>query len=457
MPSIVRFAPSPTGFIHVGNARTALFNWLFALRDGGRFLLRFDDTDAKRSRSDLADAIETDLAWLGIVPAATFRQSDRLALYGDAAERLKASGRLYACYETAEELEARRQSQRRRGLPPVYDRAGFRLTAARRAELEASGRRPHWRFLLGSPGDGRAQGEIAWDDLFRGPQSIDLGSLSDPVLVREDGTFPYTMPSVADDIDTGTTHVIRGEDHVTNTAVQIELFRALGATEPAFGHHNLLVNAEGEGLSKRMGSQSVAYYREAGFEPMAVASLAVLIGTSEAVEPALDLATLARRFSPSKVSRAPARFDEAELASVNARLLQLLPWASVADRLAALAVGGGEAFWNAVRKNCTRLADARTWWDVVAAPSPVAAALAPEDAAFAAAAAGLLPAEPWDGGTFGAWTAALKAATGRTGKRLFMPLRLALTGLDHGPELAALLPFIGRSNTLARLAGYRPR
>ncbi|MCC6737162.1 MAG: glutamate--tRNA ligase [Bauldia sp.] len=457
MPSIVRFAPSPTGFIHVGNARTALFNWLFALRDGGRFLLRFDDTDAKRSRSDLAAAIAADLAWLGIAPAAIYRQSDRLALYAAAAGRLEAAGRLYACYETAEELEARRQSQRRRGLPPVYDRAGLRLTAARRADLEAEGRRPHWRFLLGSPEAAHASGEIAWDDLFRGRQAIDLGSLSDPVLVREDGTFPYTMPSVADDIDMGTTHVIRGEDHVTNTAVQIELFRALGAAEPAFGHHNLLVNAEGEGLSKRMGSQSVASYREAGFEPMAVASLAVLIGTSEAVEPAPDLETLARRFTPSKVSRAPARFDDAELAAVNARLLQVLPWEAVAPRLAALGVGGGEAFWNAVRKNCTVLADARLWWDVVSATVAPVTEMPREDAAFVAGAADALPPEPWDGATWSNWIASLKEASGRSGRRLFMPLRLALTGRDHGPELAALLPFIGRSSTLARLAGYRPR
>ncbi len=260
MAPVVRFAPSPTGFIHVGNARTALFNWLLALREGGRFLLRFDDTDAKRSRSELADAISTDLAWLGIEPAATYRQSDRLALYAAAAERLKSAGRLYACYETAEELEARRQSQRRRGLPPVYDRAALRLTDSERGALESAGRQPHWRFLLGTPGVESASGEIVWNDLFRGRQSIDLASLSDPVLVREDGTFPYTMPSVVDDIDMAITHVIRGEDHVTNTAVQIELFRALGAHEPSFGHHNLLVDAEGEGLSKRAGSQSVASY-----------------------------------------------------------------------------------------------------------------------------------------------------------------------------------------------------
>lgn len=449
----LRFAPSPTGFIHLGNARTALFNWLIAQSNGGRFLLRFDDTDANRSRITFADAIELDLAWLGIVPAAVYRQSERLDLYRDVAARLKASGRLYPCYETPEELDLRRASQRRRGLPPVYDRAALRLTDRERRELKASGRRPHWRFLLGDPNEAVASGTIGWEDRFRGAQTIELGSLSDPVLVREDETFLYTLPSVADDIDMAVTEIIRGEDHVTNTAVQIELFRALGAEPPAFGHHNLVVNLEGEGLSKRSGAHSIAALREDGYEPMAVASFAVLVGTSEAIQPVHDLEALASVFSPDKVSRAPARFDPAELDGVNAALLKTLPFADVEARLPELGVGGGEGFWLAVRNNCVRLADAANWWAITKDVGEVV--LPAEDAAFVSSASGLLPPEPWDGTTWSSWTKRLKESTGRSGRSLFMPLRKALTGLDHGPELAALLPFIGRNNTLARLAAHR--
>ncbi len=453
----VRFAPSPTGNIHVGNARTALFNALFALTHGGRFLLRFDDTDAERSREAFVAAIAADLAWLGIRPHAVHRQSERAAAHAAAAERLKAAGRLYPCFETAEELERRRAAQMARGLPPVYDRAALRLGEAERAALVAAGRRPHWRFLLeGTEAGGQREG---WVDLIRGPHNVDLASLSDPVLIREDGSFLYTLPSVVDDIDLGVTHVIRGDDHVTNTAVQIELFRALGGAVPVFGHHNLLVDADGEPLSKRAGSQSVAGLREAGYEAMAVASLAVLLGTSEAVEPAHSLEELAARFALEHISRAPARFDEAELAGVNARLLHSLDHAAVADRLAALGVGGGEPFWLAVRGNCIRLQDAAGWWRIVTqmpeAPAPEG--LEHEDLNLLALAAELLPPEPWDAATWRSWTGALKAASGRSGRALFMPLRLALTGLDHGPELAALLPFLGRRETLARLTAATGR
>ncbi|MGD9739998.1 MAG: glutamate--tRNA ligase [Bauldia sp.] len=450
MVTNVRFAPSPTGFIHVGNARTALFNWLITLQEKGRFLLRFDDTDAKRSRIEHADAIEEDLAWLGVRPASVFRQSDRMALYEAAADRLRASGRLYACYETEDELEAMRASRRRRGLPPVYDRSALRLTAGDRAAHEANGRRPHWRFLLGDPAAATASGHVGWIDRFRGEQSIDLAALSDPVLIREDGSFLYTLPSVVDDVDTAITDVIRGEDHVTNTAVQIELFRALGAEPPRFGHHNLLVTPEGEGLSKRTGAQSIASLREAGYEPMAVAAVAALIGTSEAVEPAADLDDLARRFAAAKVSRSPARFDPAELDNVNARIVHERSFAEVADRLAALGVGGGEAFWLAVRGNCVRVSDAAGWWTVVTGPLS-RTGTPTEEAAFLASARALLPDEPWGPDTWSAWTTLVKAATGRSGKSLYMPLRRALTGADHGPELAALLPLIGRTEVLARL------
>ncbi|MCW5695295.1 MAG: glutamate--tRNA ligase [Bauldia sp.] len=447
MPATVRFAPSPTGHIHVGNARTALFNWLFILREGGRFLLRFDDTDRERSREEYAEAIDRDLRWLGIAPHETFRQSERLDRYETAADRLRASGRLYACYETPEELDRKRKARLRRGLPPVYDRAALALTAEQKRALEAEGRRPHWRFLLETGGPP----ELAWDDLFRGRQRVDLASLSDPVLVREDGSFTYTLPSVVDDIDRAVSHVIRGDDHVTNTGVQIALFAALGAAPPVFGHHNLLLDASGEGLSKRSGAQSVASYRDAGYEALAVAILAVRTGTSDAAEPVADLAALAASFDPRRVSHGGARFDTAELDALNARILHGLPYDDAAPRLQAIGADGGEAFWLAVRGNCTRLRDAADWRRVVR--GPVAASPAPpEDEPVIAAALAALPPEPWDRSTWGPWTDAVKAATGRKGRALFMPIRRALTGLDHGPELAALLPLIGRTDTQARLA-----
>ena len=442
MTATVRFAPSPTGLIHIGNARTALLNALFARREGGQFILRFDDTDAERSRPEYADAIETDLAWLGIPPDLTVRQSERLDLYAQAAERLKGQGLLYACYETAEELERRRRLQLARGQPPIYDRAALKLSDEDRRRLEAEGRRPHWRFLL----DPRV---IEWDDLVRGPSHVDCASLSDPVLVREDGTYLYTLPSVADDAALGVTHVIRGEDHVTNTAVQIQLFEALGAPVPAFGHHNLLTTAAGEGLSKRLGHLSLAGLREAGLEPMAVASLAVLVGTAEAVRPVPDLEALAGLVDLSHISRGPAKFDEAELDQLNARLVHEMPYETVRERLAAMAIGGGEAFWKAVRGNLGRVAGAADWWKVVEGPVvPVIA-----DHALATTAKTLLPQEPWTETTWRSWTAAVQKATGVKGRALFMPLRQALTGLDHGPELAGLLPLIGRVRAVARLRG----
>ena len=439
---VVRFAPSPTGHLHIGNARPALLNALFARREGGTFILRFDDTDLERSRGDYADAIERDLAWLGIRPDMVVRQSERFALYDAAAERLRALGRLYPCYETPEELEFRRKRQLARGLPPIYDRAALQLSDEDRRHLESEGRRPHWRFKL----DHRT---VAWADMVRGEAHVDCGSLSDPVLVREDGTYLYTLPSVVDDIDLEITHVIRGEDHVTNTAVQIQLFEALGGRVPVFGHHNLLTTASGEGLSKRLGHLSLAGLREAGFEPQAVASLAVLVGSAEAVRPVADLDELARLVDFAHISRAPARFDESELDHLNARLVHELPYQKVRERLEALGVGGGEAFWSAVRSNLTKVADAAAWWAVVTGPvTPVIA-----DRAFADAAASLLPPPPWDGSTWKSWTDAVKAATGAKGKALFMPLRLALTGLEHGPELAALLPLIGPDAARARLRG----
>jgi len=437
-----RFAPSPTGYLHIGNIRPALFNWLFARGAGGRFLLRLDDTDIARSRDDYAEAIREDLRWLGLNWDIEARQSDRLAAYDQAVETLRAAGRLYPAYETPDELERRRKRQRAQGLPPVYDRAALKLTDAERAKLEAEGRRPHWRFKL----DHR---EVAWDDLIRGEQSIDAGSLSDPILVRADGTYLYTLPSVVDDIAFGITHVIRGEDHVANTGAQIQIFEALGAAAPAFAHHNLLVGADGEALGKRLGTLSVRAMREDGLEPLAILSHSAAIGTSDAVRAHQSLDALVETFDLGKVSRAPARFDMDELRAVNARLLHERAYADVSERLAEIGVGGGEAFWLAVRGNVEILADARDWWQVVAGP------VTPEieDAEFCATAANVLPPEPWDQTTWKTWTDAVKAETGRKGRALFHPLRLAVTGRGAGPELAALLPLIGREKVAARLRG----
>jgi glutamyl-tRNA synthetase len=452
-PPVVRFAPSPTGRLHIGNIRTAILNWLHARRHGGIFILRLDDTDRERSSEAFAAAIREDLGWLGLHWAREIRQSDRSARYREVADRLIERGQLYSCYESEEELERRRKIQLSQGLPPVYDRARAEASGDN-ARWRAEGRRPYWRFRLGSGRLGLAPGAaipVAWHDLVRGPQEIDAARLSDPVLIRADGTFLYTFTSVVDDADLAVSHVIRGEDHVTNTAVQLSIFEALAAPPPAFAHHSLLVDTDGRALSKRLGALSVASFRDAGLEPMAVASHAALVGTSDAIEAHTSLASLSQGFDLARVSRAPARFDPAELAELNASLLHKFDFPSVAPRLAALGIDGDARFWQAVRGNLRTLADAAGWWHVVAAAiEPVMEA--PD---LCATACGLLPAEPWNEATWGEWTAAVRSRTGAKGRQLFHPLRLALTGREEGPELRLLLPLIGRSRAVARLSGRR--
>jgi len=439
MSTIVRFAPSPTGRIHIGNARAALLNWLFALKTGGQFILRYDDTDVARSTQEFADGIAKDVDWLGIKPHRVEWQSKRFSRYDEVAADLKARGFLYPCYETADELDRRRKRQQARGMPPVYDRASLNLTSDEKAAFETQGRKPHWRFKL-------AQKPVEWNDLIRGPVHIDTATLSDPVLVREDGTYLYTLPSVIDDIDFGITHVIRGEDHVVNTAAQIEISKAISGTLPEYAHYSLLNGADGKGLSKRLGSLSIQSFRDEGLEAMAVVSHAALLGTSDNIHPCADYSELVDNFDLGKLSRAPARFDELELRALNAKLLHLLPWDAVKDRLPY----GTEAFWLAVRGNIAKLDDAKPWHDMVSAD--ITGVVAAEDKDFIASARTVLPPAPWDGTTWKVWTEAVKTATGRKGKDLFMPLRRALTGLDHGPELAALLPLIDREKALARLS-----
>lgn len=437
----VRFAPSPTGKLHVGNVRTALVNWLFAKGQGGSFVLRIDDTDLARSTQEFEDGIETDLTWLGLVWDERYNQSKRFDRYEEAAARLKASGRLYACYETAEELDRRRKVQLSRGLPPIYDRAALELTEAEKAAYEAEGRRPHWRFKL----EGK---RVAWEDLARGHAEVDTASMSDPVLIREDGLFLYTLPSVVDDIDMDITHIIRGEDHVTNTGAQIEIFEALGAKVPGFAHMPLLVGADGAALSKRLGSLSISDMRDQGYEPIAITSHLGKIGTSDNLEIAPSVEALGQSFAFSKMGRSPARYDTADLDRLNAQALHGLTYAEAQPRLAALGVDLGEGFWEAVKPNLNKFADVAEMAKIVTGPvAPVI-----EDAAFAAAALEVLP-DVIDAGAWSAWTTAVKEKTGAKGKALFMPLRLALTGQAHGPDMAAMAPLIGREAIVRRLKG----
>lgn len=439
MTTVTRFAPSPTGHLHVGNVRAALHNWLLAKREGGRFMLRIDDTDAERSREEYVEAILADLAWLGIVPDAQERQSARFEIYEDAFARLADAGRVYPCWETPQELELKRKVLLGRGLPPVYDRAALDIPQMERMRRIAAGDAPHWRFLLD-----REQ-TIEWDDGIRGPQRFDPAQMSDPVVRRADRSWLYMLPSVIDDVAMGITDVLRGEDHVSNTAAQVQMFEALGAPLPRFAHEALLTGAEGK-LSKRLGSLGIAHFREIGIEPAALVALLARLGTSDPVDPSLTAEALAASFDLSHFGRAPARFDEAELERVNAAIVHSLPFASVASRLPD---GMDETAWLAVRPNLARVADAEDWWRVVTGPI-VAPAFSDEDRAYLGMAASVLD-ESWSVDPWHALTAALKTQTGRKGKALFLPLRQALTGMDHGPDMAALLPLIGRDAALARL------
>jgi glutamyl-tRNA synthetase len=437
MTVVTRFAPSPTGRLHVGNIRTALHNWLLAKKHGGRFLLRIDDTDAARSEERFVEAIREDLAWLGLEPDGEERQSARLTVYEEAFERLRAAGRVYPAYETAQELDLKRKVQLSRGLPPIYDRAALALSEDERAAKEAEGIAPHWRFKL----DRAAS--IDWLDGIRGPQHFDPAQMSDPVVRRADGSWLYMLPSAIDDIAMGVTDVLRGEDHVSNTAVQVQMFTALGAAPPSFAHEALLVGTEGK-LSKRLGSLGCDALREGGIEPEAIVALLARLGTSQPVEPVADRAALVETFDLAHFGRAPARFDEAELARLNAAIVHQLPFEQVADRLPEGM--GGEA-WDAIRPNLEKVADAADWWSVVIGPIEPPG-FDDETRAYLVQAAQLFVwgADPW-----GTLTGALKDATGRKGKALFQPLRLALTGREHGPDMHSLLPLIGEAEARARL------
>ncbi len=437
MTTITRFAPAPTGRLHVGNIRTALHNFLFAKKRGGRFLLRIDDTDAERSREEYVEAIRADLAWLGLMADSEARQSERLALYDNAFDRLLAAERIYPAYETAQELELKRKIQLGRGRPPIYDRTALALSYGDREKKEAEGTAPHWRFKLDH------DEPIAWEDGIRGPQHFDPAQLSDPVIRRADGSWLYMLPSTVDDIEMGVTDVLRGEDHVSNTAVQIQMFTALGATVPNFAHEALLVSAEGK-LSKRLGSFGVSEFRDQGYEPMAINSLLARLGTSQPVVAEDSLDALTQGFDLSTFGRAPARFDEAELARINTQLVHSLPFEAVRELAPE---GFTEEAWLAVRPNLEKASEAAEWWQVITGPIE-GPDLPEEDRAYAAEAAEALA---WGDDPWHALTDALKTRTGRKGKALFLPLRLALTGHASGPDMGQLLPLIGEDEARTRL------
>ncbi len=429
-----RFAPSPTGWIHVGNLRTALMNWMIARKSGGTFILRLDDTDPERSKEEYADGIREDLDWLGLHWDREERQSARVERYCTAAEDLKAAGRFYECFESPTELDLKRKKQLNMGRPPVYDRAALTLTDADRERLrqDALG---YWRFRLD-------QERIEWSDGILGAVSIDAGSVSDPVLIRGDGQVLYTFASSVDDIDMGVTSIVRGADHVTNTATQIQIMQAMGGTPPDFAHHSLLTGPQGEALSKRLGTLSLRDLRARGVEPMALLSLMARLGSSQPVELAADHAALIAGFDLGSFGAAPTKFDAEDLFPLTRAHVQGRPYAQVADEIAALGVPAdtAEAFWLVAKENITVMADLAGWWTLFRdGADPVVAS---EDADFVRDAMALLPAMPFTDRTWGEWTAAVKAATGRKGRGLFRPLRLALTGLENGPEMADLMPLL---------------
>ncbi len=445
MTSLFRFAPSPTGNLHVGNARIAVVNWLFARKIGAEFMLRMDDTDTERSTDAFADGIKRDMQWMGLTWDRYARQSDRLARYDLAIAKLKDMGRLYACYETPEELDLKRKIQLNAGRPPLYDRAALKLSDADKAAFEAEGRTPHWRFLLEDK-------SIHWTDFIRGEVHFEGSKLSDPVLIRADGRPLYTISSCVDDIELGVTHILRGEDHVSNTAVQVQLIEALGGTVPHFGHMSLLTDSSGAGLSKRLGSLSLADLRTQGIEPVTLSAYLARLGTSENIEPRQHMADVISHFNIDIFSRATPKFDPQELISLNTRILQLFPYEHVKPQLDALGLSDIDApFWENVQGNIAYLQDVKKWWDIC--HTPITPLIADEDKAFITETVPLLPKAPWTDQSWSEFTQTVKQETGRKGKKLFMPLRKALTGQEHGPELAFLLLHIGPERALKRLQG----
>lgn len=427
--TITRFAPSPTGLLHLGNLRTAIFNAMIARQSGGTFILRIDDTDPERSEERYVDAIRRDLEWLGIEWDREERQSSRMALYRAAADDLRDAGRLYPCWETPEELALKRKKQLQMKRPPVYDRSALRLTDEEKGHLMAESS-PHWRFRLDHE-------TIEWVDAIRGPQSIDAASVSDPVLIRADGQFLYTLCSVVDDAGMGVTNIVRGADHVTNTATQIQLFASLGGVAPVMAHHSLMTGENGEKLSKRLGGLAIGELRDAGVEARAVIAYLARLGSSQPVEPVMSMDEAAKGFDISTFGLSPTKVSVDELKLLSTRMLHETPFEALEGRLDI-----DPGLWNAIRPNLDRLSDAADW--IAVAEGPVEPVIAEEDADFVAEAMTHLPAQPWTDDSWKSWTTAVKEATGRKGRGLFLPLRRALTGRDHGPDMGAFMPYLNR-------------
>ena len=430
-----RFAPSPTGYLHIGNLRTALMNFLIARQSGGTFILRIDDTDAERSKEEYVDAIREDLEWLGLTWDREERQSTRFDLYADAADKLRDMGRFYEAFETPTELDLKRKKQLNMGKPPVYDRAALALSDAEKDALRAERGSGVWRFKLDHE-------RIEWTDGILNDVSIDAASVSDPVLIRADGQVLYTIASVVDDTDMGVTHVVRGSDHVTNTATQIQIIKALGGTVPTFAHHSLLTGPQGEALSKRLGTLALRDLREAGVQPMALLSHLARLGSSDPAELQMNMQGLVDSFGLSKFGNTPTKFNVDDLYPLTGRYLQALPLEAVAEAVSGLGVPDelASSFWGVCRDNIETLNDLDAWWGLCRdGADPV---IEDEDAEFVTEALSMLPDGPYDETAWSTWTAAVKAATGRKGRGLFMPLRKALTGQSHGPDMGALMPLL---------------
>ena len=442
MKVITRFAPSPTGFLHVGNVRTALIAWMFARKHNGKFMLRIDDTDLLRSRQEYVDAIKEDLTWLGLHWDQEAVQSERLAKYEQIKSELIKTGALYPCYETAEELQVKKKLQLGQNKPPIYDRAALKLTPEQRQKMESDGLPTHYRLKLN-------EGKISWHDLIRGEISFDAKNISDPILIRADGTMTYSIASVVDDAEFGITHIIRGEDHITNSAMHIRLFEAMGSSIPEFAHLSLLKSQEGE-ISKRYGGFEIRALREAGFDRMAVLSLLAKMGTSDSIENTNSLQELVDNFSLAKLSKSTVTYDLDELIRLNAQLLHNKPYEEVEATLHAMGmVKADKIFWETVRANLSNINEVKTWYDICCAELiPIT-----DDLEFTTMAASLLPKGEFTNETWDQWITAVKAATDKSGKAIFMPIRKALTNLDHGPELRYVLKIMGYDRAFKRLTG----
>jgi len=440
MTTVTRFAPSPTGLLHLGNIRTALINWLYARTNNGKFILRIDDTDLERSKDEYISQIKYDLDWLGIDYDETFNQSSRFDRYREQFEKLKADGRIYPCYETPEELERKRKLLIAAGGKQVYDRSAMELTDQQKKDYEAEGRKPHWRFLLKTE-------RMKWDDLLKGEIDIDLTSLSDPVLFREDGVPLYTFSSAVDDIDYGITNVIRGDDHTSNTAVQVEIINALDQNKITFAHHALLKASSGDKLSKRDNVISISSFREANMEPISILSLLATIGTSNSIELKDNIDQIKSEFKLSTISTSPGRIEIDVLNALNKKQVQKYNFSEIEERLKKIDEKIDQKFWETIRGNLNVVEDIKQWTDIVFNSETIK----PSDKDYIKIAMELIPDDPWNDETWGLWTSAIKEKTGRKGKDLFLPLREAFTGLNHGPEMKLLIQLLGREKIIERV------